>query len=150
MSHIIRSLGEQDVEPVHALGINEPAFRYDKGGFWSADQLARWFESPADVCLGAFEEEKKKQMLLGFALAAVHQATRSAVLQNFLVEGGAERDAIAHDLHNEMLRHLEKRGVLSLQFLIGEQRRATQAYFEQLGFRVAGRFVSMRGDLRRD
>lgn len=144
MSHIIRPLGEEDIEPVHALGSSEPAFRYEKGGFWSHEQLARWFDSQNDVCLGAFE----KKTMVGFALTAVHHATRTAMLHNFLVEGGAERDVIAHDLHNEMLRHLEKRGVRSLQFLISERRKEMQRYFEQFGYDNGGAFALMRSDMK--
>lgn len=143
MSHIIRPLGEEDIEPVHALGSSEPAFRYEKGGFWSHEQLARWFDSQNDVCLGAFE----KKTMVGFALTAVHHATRTAMLHNFLVEGVENRDAIARDLNNELARRLAELGVTDLHFLIAAQRRNVHKYFEQFEFRPAGTFVRMRKGL---
>lgn len=144
MPHIIRPLGEKDIEPIHALGISEPAFCFEEEGFWSEEQLAAWFKSPVDVCVGAF----RKKSVLGFALVAVHAPTRKAVLENFLVEKDPERDIIAYDLHNEMVRRLEQRGVTQIQFLIEAQRRAVRRYFEQFDFRATGTFVSMNHHLR--
>ena len=147
MSLVFRSLCQRDVDAVYAFGIKEPAFCFESesAGFWSKGQLARWFRSKNDVCLGAFLDGT----LVGFVLVAIHQPTGKATWENLFVAPEFRRSGmnVVRPLTDELRRVLKEKGVSRLHFLTDActAKEHLRRYFRVLGYKGCGTFVWFSG-----
>ena len=138
MTPVIRQLNQENVDAVYELGIRESAFCFDRNqiGFWSKEQLSAWFNSPADICLGAFVADK----LVGFALVAVHSPTKKATWENFFVKPEARGGGIGQYLEQALRQRLKQKGVLYSHFLVSHGNIHALRYFRDRDYKECGLF----------
>ncbi len=134
----IQRLAAKDIDQVYDMGMQEPAFGfYDEAAFWTKEQLAAWFESLDDVCIGAFEKEE----LLGFILVAIHAATQKAVWENMYIKPELRKTDVGEALQNEMIVRLREKEIKHIHFLVDAGRTRLHEYFERLGNEKCGDFT---------
>lgn len=144
MNVSIRPMTEEDVDYVHASGVQVEAFQTtsaeaDETPFWPKDRLRRWVQSGEDVLLVA-ETEKK---IVGYFLSHLHETTGTAYIENVYVEENYRQQGIGEQLVREGVKRIVANGGRYISALTKPDNEAMQELLKKVDFNQGDTFVWM-------
>lgn len=144
MNVSIRPMTEEDIDYVHASGVEVGAFQTtdeeaDKSPFWPKDRLHHWVQSGEDVLLVAESEET----VVGYFLSHLHETTGNAYIENVYVEKDYRRQGIGKQLVREGVERIVANGGRYISALTKTDNEAMQQLLQKVDFNKGDTFVWM-------
>lgn len=144
MNVSIRTMTEQDVECVHASGVEVESFRTtgaeaEESPFWPEERLRRWVQSGEDVLLIA----ESDGVIVGYFLSHLHETTGTAYIENLYVEEEYRRQGIGERLLREGVERIVANGGRYISALTKTDNEAMQGLLRKAGFNQGDTFVWM-------
>ncbi len=106
-----------DLDIIYRLGTGIDDFSADGGEniFWPKDTLTRLFQSEHDVCLAL----RVNGEIVGFSLTMIHQVTKKAILENFVVK--SQYLHLAQEFLDETEREIEKKDAQFIAYFFDQE-----------------------------
>jgi ribosomal protein S18 acetylase RimI-like enzyme len=144
MSVSIQPMTEDDVELVHASGIEVEAFQTtdaeaEESPFWPKERLREWVRSGDDVLLVAEDDGT----IVGYFLSHLHEITGAAYIENLYVDEKYRRQGIGKRLLTEGVNRIVANGGRYISALTKPDNDAMRALLREADFNEGDTFVWM-------